>query len=277
MDVNTVEGKNIYLALMTWPEIKDRLKETDIAIIPIGQTEQHGWHLPTSTDTIMAEGICRRVAEATYQTAKPVIAPAIPYSYSDLPCFERYPGTFTLQPETFIHLCRDVAFSLQKMGFRKLLFVNGHSPNPPFIQEAMRQITKETGALCFLGHIMHLATEETNRIHKELGIKADWGHACLMETSMVECFGGEIREDRIKGHITEPMDEGMENYYPAPPFGISYPVHQTEIVMKHIWPEDSPGPKGSPEYHSREFGERVIDSVTAPLVRLVEDLHRIRL
>ena len=272
-----MEDRQIYLALMTWPEIKERLQETDIAIIPVGQTEQHGWHLPTNTDTVIAEGICRRVVEATYPTVKPVIAPTIPYSYSDLPCFSRYPGTFTLQPETFIHLCKDVANSLYKMGFRKLLFVNGHSPNPPFIQEAMRQITKETGALCFLGHIMHLATEETNAIHVELGIKPDWGHACLMETSVAECFGAEVREEKIKGHLTEPMDDGMEHYYPTTPFGISYPVHQTEIVMKHIWPEESPGPKGSPEYHSRELGERIILKIIEPLITLVKDCARIEL
>jgi len=270
-----MEDKYLYLALMTWPEIETRLKETDIAIVPIGQTEQHGHHLPTSVDTIMAEGIARRVAEATYSTAKPVIAPAIPYSYSDLPCFSRYPGTFTLQPETLVHVCKDVAYSLINMGFKKIIFINGHSPNPPFIQEAMRQVTKETGTLCFLGHIMHLAQKETVKIHEELGVPVDWGHACLMETSIVEAFGGEIREDKVKGHLTEPMDPGMERYYPNAPLGITYPVHNTELVMKHIWPADSPGPKGSPEKHSPEIGERIIASIVEPLVQLVNDLQRI--
>ena len=272
-----MEDKELFIEKMTWPEIEQRLTETDIALLPVGQTEQHGHHLPIQVDTVLAAGIARHVAAATYQSAKPVIGPVIPFGYSELPCFNRYPGTFTLRPEVLVGLYKDIAGGLIKMGFKKIIFINGHSPNPHFINEAIRQLSQESNALLFLGHLMHLAKSETDAIHRELGLQPDWGHACLMETSLFEIFDGEIRNDQIKGNTTQPMEPGLEKYYPDSPPGITLCPHYFEIVMRHIWPEGSPGPKGFPEKHSVEIGYRILEEITKPLITLVNDLKKIKL
>ena len=49
-----MKEEEILLSKMTWVEVKERLKETDIVIIPIGSIEQHGLHLPLDTDTFIA-------------------------------------------------------------------------------------------------------------------------------------------------------------------------------------------------------------------------------
>ena len=35
---------------MTWREVQERLREFPVVIVPIGSTEQHGYHLPIGTD-----------------------------------------------------------------------------------------------------------------------------------------------------------------------------------------------------------------------------------
>ena len=147
------ENKDVCLGLMTWPEIANRLKETDIALIPVGQIEQHGLHACIDLDSRNAEGIAIRAALSAFKSSKPVVAPAICYGYSDLPGLRDYPGVFSLRGETLINLYYDVAFSLIRMGFIKVIFVNGHDANPPFIKEAMRLHKEDRSLLCYGAHL----------------------------------------------------------------------------------------------------------------------------
>ncbi len=47
---------------MTGPEIQEYLSVTDVVLIPVGATEDHGAHLPLGTDSMEAREICRRTA-----------------------------------------------------------------------------------------------------------------------------------------------------------------------------------------------------------------------
>jgi len=48
---------------MTPQEITDALKEIDTVVVPLGNVEQHGPHLPVGTDTFIPITVARRVAE----------------------------------------------------------------------------------------------------------------------------------------------------------------------------------------------------------------------
>ncbi|MEW5919609.1 MAG: creatininase family protein [Bacillota bacterium] len=271
-----MNDKEIFLRLMSWPEIEERLKLTDVALLPVGQTEQHGHHLPLDVDNIICTGLAKMVAMETFDTVKPVVAPTIPFGYSDLPAFSRYPGTFTLQPATLISLYVDVARSLVKMGFKKVIFINGHYPNPPFIEEAMRQLTKETGAFFALGNFFVLADEISREILNEMGKPPRWGHACLVETSVSELFGAEVRRAKVIGFMPKPYPLELQNFIPVTPPGITIPWLEQEEVMNCCWPEESPGPIGDPAGHSREIGERIVKATIAPLVQLVNDIKTLK-
>lgn len=272
-----VEAKNIHLKDMTWPEIKERLKHTDIAIIPTGQTEQHGHHLPINVDNIICTGIAERAAAATYDTSKPVVAPTIPFGYSDIPVFRSFPGTFTLEPETLVSVYKDISKSLVKMGFKKIIFINGHYPNPPFIEEAMRQVTKETGAFMALCNFFVIPDAEVQRILKEMNKPPVWGHACLIETSVSEVFGAEVREDKVVGRIPGPFKEELKDFIPVSPPGITFASFEYPEIAKAYWGEDgSPGPLGDPVGHSKKIGERVIAATIEPIVKLINDIRNMK-
>ncbi|MFC6725372.1 creatininase family protein, partial [Halobium palmae] len=51
------------LAEATWTDIDDVRDETDLAVLPVGSTEQHGPHAPLGTDTLNAETVAEAAAE----------------------------------------------------------------------------------------------------------------------------------------------------------------------------------------------------------------------
>lgn len=55
--------ENFKMSNMTWQEFAK--KKDDVIILPIGATEQHGPHLPTCVDAVLAEGFAYRIAEKT--------------------------------------------------------------------------------------------------------------------------------------------------------------------------------------------------------------------
>ncbi|MBO0692942.1 MAG: creatininase family protein, partial [Acidimicrobiaceae bacterium] len=57
---------------LAWPELAEL--EGEIGLVPVGATEQHGPHLPTATDTLIAEALCQRVSDR----AGALVLPAIP-------------------------------------------------------------------------------------------------------------------------------------------------------------------------------------------------------
>ena len=267
--------KKIFMKDMTWPEIGERLNETDIVMIPAGQTEQHGHHLPIDVDNLICTGIAKRVAKTTIDGAAPLIAPTIPFGYSDIPYFRDYPGTFSLQGDTLVKVYVDVAISLVRMGFKKIIFINGHYPNPPFIDEAIRQVTKKTGAFMALCNFFIIPGQEVTQILKEQNQPSVWGHACLIETSVSEVFGAVVREDKLEAGIPGGFPKELTDFVPASPPGITIPAYEYKKTAYGQWlggPDKGPGPQGTPQGYSKEIGERVISATVEPIVKLLEDI-----
>ena len=71
-------------------------------MLPVGSTEQHGYHLPLGVDAFMPEAIGARVAERS----PALLAPPVWYGVSPHHTFK--PGTFTVSTETFQRYVFDV-------------------------------------------------------------------------------------------------------------------------------------------------------------------------
>ena len=67
------------LADLTWREAQARGESGAVLIVPVGSTEQHGPHLPLSTDTTIATAIAARAA---LRLTDALVAPPLPYGSS---------------------------------------------------------------------------------------------------------------------------------------------------------------------------------------------------
>ena len=117
------------------------MSDHDVVVIPIGSCEQHGPHLPLDTDAYDVFWLSRKAAE---KAGCALVAPPIYYGVSSH--HMDFPGTVTVNPHTLEELAYEVAVSLIKHGFRKIVFENGHGGNTPALQSAAQRIKADTGA-----------------------------------------------------------------------------------------------------------------------------------
>ncbi len=109
---------------MNWQQVEEYLKGNDLAILPLGSTEQHAF-LSLSTDSILSEKISLEAAEPFGIPVFPVVA------YGITPSFRAYPGTVSLKMSTYLALVSDILDALKLQGFKRILVVNGHGGNSP--------------------------------------------------------------------------------------------------------------------------------------------------
>ncbi len=109
--------------LQAWPELEDlrREGEGEVGLVPVGATEQHGPHLPTGTDTIIANALCDAASAVTGAPVLPAIPVACSYGHGT-----RLPGTLSLSPEMLAAIVRQYAEWAATSGLTRLLFVNSH-------------------------------------------------------------------------------------------------------------------------------------------------------
>jgi creatinine amidohydrolase len=108
---------------MTWEEVADYLTRRDVAVLPVGSTEQHGPIGLIGTDALCATA----VAEGAAAQAGAIVLP--PVAYTPAPFNMGFPGTVSVSEATFAALVTDIVAALATHGFRKLYVLNGHGAN----------------------------------------------------------------------------------------------------------------------------------------------------
>lgn len=110
-------------ALPTATTTEERHRNAHVAILPVGSFEQHGDHLPLSTDTIIATLIARRIAEAYPVLLLPPITISCSHEHS------AWPGTVSISARTLHAVITDIYDSVTRTGPRALVVVNAHGGN----------------------------------------------------------------------------------------------------------------------------------------------------
>jgi creatinine amidohydrolase len=105
-----IDERRVALAKMTSPEVAEALAGAEVALIPVGATEQHGPNMSLETDTAVAYQLALHIAAALHPRA--VVTPPLPYgvSYHHM----SFPGTMTLSSETFQAVVLEVVESLRQ-------------------------------------------------------------------------------------------------------------------------------------------------------------------
>src|SRR4051794_9768351 len=125
-----------WLADRTWPEVAEAAERGVVVAVPVGATEQHGPHLPLSTDTDIATALCVRLAEQR----EVLVAP--PVSYGSSGEHAGFAGTISIgQPATelaLVELGRSAADT-----FAHLLIVSAHGGNAEPVTRAVTRLRAE--------------------------------------------------------------------------------------------------------------------------------------
>jgi creatinine amidohydrolase len=107
---------------MSWMQVAEYLKKDDLAVLPLGSTEQH-CYLSLSVDSILSSKVAEDAAAPLGIPVYPVMAYGLAHHWT------AYPGTVTLCVETYLGVVRDILDSIRRAGFRRILIVNGHGGN----------------------------------------------------------------------------------------------------------------------------------------------------
>ncbi|MCA1338009.1 creatininase family protein [Pseudooceanicola marinus] len=116
-----------------------------VALLPVGASEQHGPHLPLSTDSVLGEGVAR-AAGPRVEAADVYLLPTITYAKSDEHL--SYPGTLTLSAETLMATLVEIGRSVARAGVKRLVLLNAHGGNVPVLQIVARRLRIEEGMIC---------------------------------------------------------------------------------------------------------------------------------
>ena len=110
---------------LTWPQVARLTGAGErLCVLPVGALEQHGRHLPASTDCVIADGICEAVSVRTGVPLLPCVWLTSSQAHTG-----KWPGTFAITPLLFIEVVIQLAYWVRSSGFTKFLIVNAHGGN----------------------------------------------------------------------------------------------------------------------------------------------------
>ena len=165
---------------LSWPEVKRLRPATKIVLLPLGSFEQHGPHLPLTTDTDIVTAVARGVE--ALRPEKVLCLPTLWPGLSTLHLF--FPGTMNVSQMPYIQFVIELCRSVVSLGAKKIFLLNGHGGNDVPVRAALRELKSQFPKPRFVfASYWSLAAKSLKRV-RDSG-PGGLGHACEMETSIM--------------------------------------------------------------------------------------------
>jgi creatinine amidohydrolase len=162
------------------PDIARCLTERSVIVQPLGATEQHGPHLPFSTDLLIAERVAAAAVERVGEDLDVWLLPPLAYTKSNEHAWS--PGTVWLSASTLLAVLDDLGRCIAMTPARRLVFLNGHGGNSALVNVANRELRLHHGLMTFLAHPGLPPDQGGKSTAEELGMGI---HAGRNETSIM--------------------------------------------------------------------------------------------
>jgi len=250
---------------MTVKDIMAGLKETQTVIIPVGMIEQHGYHLPTSTDVHNAAEIAKMTSEATGC----FVTPPVHYNISG----GMLPGTINITPQVFSLMLMDIMQSLVMQGFKNLILLLGHGG-----QESGQAAKEAADFFQWLRPKMEGVTVsligfwDMSPTYTEMSQKGDW-HAGLLETSLMLYWKPElVKLDQAQYDEGEILDLMRTDPYM---FANKLKAVDSKWVVPRIIqdPRIKVGVMGNFDDANAELGEKIAKECVSGLTDFIKELE----
>ena len=234
-----------------------------VVILPVGHTEQHGYHAPLSTDTLIIEAIGQGTAQAVPEQA--LSLPVFPYGVSTHR--RSFPGTFNVGGRAFEDFWLAVVDTLVGGGFTRFYLMSGHGGNSSFLVNVVKcagekypQIFCAT-AFLYLSGPQGVAALEAKRQSKLGGM----GHACELETSLIL----HLRPELI--HLERAVDE--TDFITTPSYYMDW-IEGGALTANPPWEDDTrTGAYGAGSLGTADKGKYWLDAAIAEKVEHVAEIH----
>lgn len=254
-----MKRQTVFLGEMTDREVAAFLREHDTVIVPVGSTEQHGPHGPLATDVLVPTEVARRVAPRVGA----VVAPSVNYGLS-------YPhvgftGVVHIRIPTFMALVEDLCASLAAIGFRRIVFLNGHYDNTYAIAYACANVADRlpTGTVAYPVNYWDGMTPEEAA---EFFDPSNGLHANKGETAAVLAIDEGLVDMERANVEFPPFPDAASPAAVHTAFFFSAPGSVHRATVSGTW--------GDAREATPEFGERYLAVVTEATARTIEDIAR---
>lgn len=194
-----------YFHQLTSPEIGEAAERDSLILLPVGQVEEHGPHLPLECDCIIARETARTVADEMGEQLPILVMPTVWAAYS-VKQVARWPGLITFrEPETMIQMIYDIFESLVKNNFKKIVVVNAHGNNPAILELASRKIGSDYNVFPAVTYVLGMSKTVGPAVRKS-AMGGCGGHAGEEETALLLHLAPELV------HMDRASDEDIVKY-----------------------------------------------------------------
>jgi len=249
----------VFMGHMTDREVQAFLREHHTVIVPTGSTEQHGPHGPLLTDALVPTEVARRVAADVGALVAPPINYALSYPHVG------FTGVVHIRIATFMALIEDLCAGLAAIGFRRIVFLNGHYDNTYAIAYACAAAAPKLpeGVRAFPVNYWDGITAE--EAAEYFGPTAGL-HANRAETSAVMAIDPALVD----------LDAANAEMPPFPDVANAAAVHTAFFFSSpgSVHAASASGTWGDARESSAEYGERYLEVVTRATRRMLDDIER---
>jgi len=244
---------------------RDRRRGGSILVVPVGSIEQHGSHLPTVTDTALADEMAHLAAERVGDDVPVLVAPAVWSGHSPMH-LDSFGGTLSLTLEQLLGTLEGVGRTGIDDGFDGLVLLNGHGANGPAIDDAVSTLgsshpSVEVVGLTYYHLVADIADDRRNSATGGMSHGGELDSSLMVYLSpelvdMDSVGGWEHREMAYRHAAPDMVEDGQINVY------------------RSSGRYSASGVEGDPTAASADTGERIYEHVGDELEALLRDMHR---
>ncbi len=185
------------------PDVAHLISERSILVQPLGAIEQHGPHLPLSTDSVVATAVAEAAIDEYGDEVDAWLLPTLDYTKSNEHAWS--PGTVWLSATTLLAVLDDIGRCVATTPAKRLVFFNGHGGNSALLNVANREVRLAHGLMTFLAHPGVPPDQGGVSPASELGMGV---HGGIDETSIMlhlapELVRQELGERRVPDKIAD--------------------------------------------------------------------------